>query len=331
MNAQVINKFGDYSVFETSNLPKPEVKPGYVLIRVLATSVNPIDCKIRAGNVPAITATFPAVLHGDVAGVIEAVGENVTEFKVGDEVYGCAGGLKNEDGALAEFMLADAKLIAIKPKSLSMAETAALPLVSITAWEALFEKIKISAGQKILVHAGTGGVGHIAIQLAKWAGADVYATVSSSDKADIAKSLGATDTINYHKETVADYVKRLTDGKGFDIVFDTVGGENIDKSIEAIKLYGQVITIQTANANPNLGALQLKSGTLHVVFMLLPLIYNIQRERHGEILKQITHLVDKEILKPLLDPKQFSFENVGDAHALLESGKAMGKVVVHRT
>jgi threonine dehydrogenase-like Zn-dependent dehydrogenase len=106
---------------------------------------------------------------------------------------------------------------------------------------------------------------------------------------DIAKSLGATDTINYHKETVADYVKRLTDGKGFDIVFDTVGGENIDKSIEAIKLYGQVITIQTANANPNLGALQLKSGTLHVVFMLLPLIYNIQRERHGEILKQITH------------------------------------------
>lgn len=274
MKAQAITHFGEYSVFQTRDVAKPKITDGHVLIRVLATSVNPIDYKLRAGHFPQITPVFPAILHGDVAGIIEEVGNDVTEFKVGDEVYGCAGGVKGEGGALAEFMLADARLIAIKPKSLSMAESAALPLVSITAWEALFEKIKLSTGQRILVHAGTGGVGHVAIQLAKWAGADVYATVSSSEKADLAKSFGAAEVINYRTESVEDYTNRLTAGKGFDVVFDTVGGENIDKSFSAVAQYGNVITIQ-ANSTHNLSLLHSKSASLHCVLMLLPLLYNI--------------------------------------------------------
>ncbi len=329
MKAQSIKQFGDVSVFEETQLAKPTVKPGYVLIKVMATSVNPIDTKIRAGFVPDITPPFPAVLHGDVAGIIEEVGTGVTNFKVGDEVYGCAGGLKGEDGALAEYMLADAKLITQKPASITMAEAAALPLVVITAWEALFEKIKLKPHQKILIHAGTGGVGHIAIQLAKWAGADVYATVSSPQKAAIAKSLGATDTINYRDESVEQYVQRLTNGKGFDVVFDTVGGDNIDQSFAAVAMYGDVITIQ-ARTKHDLTPLFSKSANLHVVFMLLPIICNVQRERHGEILKSAAELIDQQKLKPLVDANKFTFAEVGKAHALLESGKAVGKVVIAR-
>lgn len=328
MKSQVINCFGDHSVFETVEIIKPKIKPGHVLIRVKATSVNPIDYKLRAGNFPQITSEFPAILHCDVAGIIEEIGNGVSEFKIEDEVYGCAGGVKGESGALAEFMLVDAKLIAHKPKSLSMAEAAALPLVTITAWEALFEKIKISSGQKILVHGGTGGVGHIAIQLAKWAGAEVYATVSSSEKAVLAKSFGAIEAINYRNESVQDYVDRITDGTGFDVVFDTVGGENIDKSFSAVAQYGNVITILSLSTH-DLSLLFSKSANLHVVFMLLPLLCNIQRERHGEILKRTTTLVDQGILKPLIDSQYFTFEDVGKAHAFLESRKALGKVVIH--
>ena len=329
MKSQVIVRFGDHAAFETMDVPKPKIKSGHVLIKVLATSVNPVDYKLRAGMIPQITPEFPAILHSDVAGVIEEIGDGVTEFAMGDEVFGCAGGVKGADGALAEFMLADARLIAHKPTSLTMAEAASLPLVSITAWEALFEKVKLSAQHNILIHAGTGGVGHIAIQLAKWAGAKVYATVSSSQKADIAKKLGADDVINYRKETVEEYVHRLTDNKGFDIVFDTVGGENINTSFAAVALYGHVVTIQSHSTH-DLGMVQAKSASLHVVFMLLPLLYNIQRERHGQILKQIAKLVDEGHIKPLLDSTQFSFENVGQAHAYLESGKAIGKVVIQR-
>lgn len=327
MQAQVITQFGGPEQFQQQELPKPTLKPGHVLIRVMATSVNPVDYKIRRGEYKAIGPAFPAVLHGDVAGVIEEVSSDVTAFKPGDEVFGCAGGVIGCDGALSEFMLADAKMLAKKPKALSMREAAALPLVSLTAWEALFEKVTLKPKQKVLIHAGTGGVGHVAIQLAKWAGAEVYATVSSADKAAIAKSLGATAAINYHEESVADYVKRITDGKGFDVVFDTVGGDNITKSMEAIALYGNVITIQ-ANSTVNLAPLHGKSGSLHCVLMLIPLLFNIQRERHGKIMAKIAELVNEGKLKPLLDAQVFSFEEVGKAHALLESGKAVGKVVV---
>src|SRR3989338_5376316 len=242
MKAQLIKKFGDPTVFELSEISKPDLKPGSVLIKVYATSVNQIDCKIRSGAVDAIAPDFPAILHGDVAGMIEAVSPEVTNFKVGDEVYGCVGGLKGSGGALAEFMLADAKLIAKKPKSLSMLEAAALPLVSITAWEALFEKAKLTNKNNILIHGGVGGVGHIAIQLAKWCGAKVYTTVLKQEDFSLAKSLGADEVINAKEENVEKYVTRLTGDRGFDIVFDTVGGQNLDKSFIAAGINGSVVT-----------------------------------------------------------------------------------------
>ncbi len=327
MKAQLINKFGDPAVFELSEVAKPDLKLGHVLIKVHATSVNQIDCKIRSGAVAAIAPDFPAILHGDVAGVIEAVSPEVTIFKVGDEVYGCVGGLKGSGGALAEFVLADAKLIAKKPTSLSMLEAAALPLVSITVWEALFEKAKLTNKNNILIHGGVGGVGHIAVQLAKWCGAKVYATVLKQEDISIAKSFGADEVINAKEEDVEKYVARLTDGKGFDIVFDTVGGQNLDKSLAAAAIKGSVVTT-AARSTHDLTPMHSKALSLSAVFMLLPILKNQDREAHGKILSDIAKIVDEGKLKPMIDSHKFTLETISEAHALLESGKAQGKVVL---
>lgn len=327
MKAQVINSFGDPSVFELVEMAKPKLQPGHVLIKVQATSVNQIDCKIRSGAVPGIAPDFPAILHGDLAGIIEEVATDVRNFKIGDEVYGCVGGLKGASGALAEYVLADAKLIAKKPKSLSALEAAALPLVAITAWEALFVKANLRGKNTILIHGGVGGVGHIAIQLAKQAGAKVYATVLKQEDFALAKSLGADEVINAKEETVEAYINRLTKGEGFDFVFDTVGGANLDKSLAAAAINGVVVTT-AARSTHDLTPMHNKSLSLASVFMLLPILKNKNREKHGEILEKIASIADAGKLKPLIDPHQFSLATVGDAHALLESGKAQGKVVV---
>jgi NADPH:quinone reductase len=195
MKTLVIEQFGHPSVFKETDLTTPHVLPHHVLIQVAATSVNPVDYKIRQGVMADIAPAFPSVLHGDVSGTIAAVGAGVDQFYIGDEVYACAGGVKGLGGALAKYMLADARLVAHKPKSLTMVEAAALPLVAITAWESLIDRAKIQPGQKVLVYGTTGGVGHIGVQLAKWVGAEVYALVSSDEKAAIAKRLGADITM----------------------------------------------------------------------------------------------------------------------------------------
>ena len=209
--------FGDASVFHLEEMPIPKVKPMHVLIEVKATSLNPLDTKIRSGVFSGLAPAFPAVLHGDVAGIVAEVGEGVSDFKQGDEVYGVAGGVKGTGGALAEYMLADARLLAHKPKNLSFAEAAAFPVVSITAWEALVKRANIQAGDEILIHGGTGGVGHIAVQLAKWIGAKVYTTVSTPEKALMAKEFGADVVINYKETPVKDYVDQYTDARGLNI------------------------------------------------------------------------------------------------------------------
>ncbi len=326
MKAYVINRFGGPEVFEPAELPKPGVRPGHVLIRVAATSVNPIDYKIRRGDVP-VGPDFPAVLHADVAGVVEAVGEGVEDFAPGDEVYGCAGGMKGLPGALAEYMLADARLIAPRPRSLTLEEAAALPLVSITAWEALIGKLDLQPARRVLIHGGAGGVGHIGVQLAKWRGAVVHATCGSPEKMEIARSLGADEVINYREETVEDYVARCTDGEGFDAVFDTVGGQTLADSITAAGLWGQVVTISGRSTLDIKPAFQ-KSLSLHTVFMLIPMLHNRNREAHGRILREIAALVDEGRLRPLIHERRFGFSEVAEAHALLEGGGATGKIVL---
>lgn len=327
MKAYVINKFGAPTVFQPIKLPKPTVQPNHVLIRVAATSVNPVDYKIRSGAGADIAPQFPAVLHGDVAGVVEAVGENVSQFKPGDEVYACAGGVKGLGGALAEYMLADAALVAKKPQSLTMAEAAALPLVSITAWEGLIDRAKVRPRQTVLVYGGTGGVGHIGIQLAKWAGATVFATVSNSEKEAIARQLGADEVINYREQSVDEYVSQYTDGKGFDVVFDTIGDDHLQTAFRAATLNGTVVSLVSLSQQ-DLTLLHSKGLTLHLVFMLIPMLHGLGRTHHGEILSKLSHLVDNNIIRPLIDSEPFHFSEIAAAHQRAESGQTIGKVVL---
>ncbi|WP_071395022.1 zinc-dependent alcohol dehydrogenase family protein [Bacillus tuaregi] len=327
MKAQVIRSFGEAAVFELAELSMPEVKPMHVLIQVKATSLNPIDTKIRSGVFAKFAPEFPAVLHGDVAGIVTEVGAGVTEFKVGDEVYGFAGGVKGTSGALGQFMLADARLLARKPKNLTFTEAAAMPVISLTAWEALVKRANLQAGDEILIHGGTGGVGHMAIQLAKWLGAKVYTTVSTTEKAQIAKELGADVVINYKETPVQDYVNRYTDGKGFKYIFDTVDRENLENSIEAASLYGKIVAIAVSQ-NYNLTPFLLKALDFHVVFIELPILHEEYRHINGDILKKLTPLIEEGRLKPLIDERVFSFDEVSEAHDYYEAKKAVGKIVL---
>lgn len=326
MKAMIINDFGGSDVFKATELTKPVVTAGHLVIKVAATSVNTVDTMIRqmGADLAPLSPQLPGVLGMDFAGVVEEVGEGVSGFKIGDEVYGCAGGLADLQGALAQYMLADAKLVAHKPKSVSMREAAALPLVGITAYEGL-TRVGVSQGQKVLVHGGAGGVGHIALQLANYFGGDVYATGDETQQALIEK-LGATG-INFKTETVADYVAEHTNGAGFDAIFDSVGGANLSNSFEAAALNGQVATT-VSMLELDLTPVHFKGLSLHVVFMLIPMLHNHKREQHGEILTKLAEIVDAGKLTPIVDEQHFNLDEVGKAHDRLASGKATGKVVV---
>ena len=326
MKAIILPEHGGPALFRVEEIPKPEVKPGHVLIQVAASSVNPVDFKIRQGLIP-IGPELPGILHGDMAGVVEEVGEDVDGFVPGDEVYGCIGGFKDLPGVLADYALADARLLAKKPSNLSMTEAAALPLVTITAWNALMDRAKVREGQKVLVHAAAGGVGHVGLQLAKAAGAEVHVTASSDEKIALGKSLGADVGINYKEHSVEEYVAEHTGGDGYDVVFDTVGTTRLDDSFQAAKIGGTVVSI-AARSTHDLTNVHVRGLTLHVVFMLLPLARNVGRERHGAILKEATQLAEAGKLRPHLHTEVFPFERVGDAHALLESGGALGKIAL---
>ncbi|GAA5213573.1 zinc-dependent alcohol dehydrogenase family protein [Corallincola platygyrae] len=327
MKASIINSFGSSDVFELADIPTPELKPGHVLVNVAASSVNTVDTMIRqmGEDLKPLSPELPAVLGMDFAGTITAVGEGVTGFAVGDEVYGCAGGMADLQGALAEQMLADARLIAHKPSNLSMKEAAAIPLVGITAYEGL-ARAGTKSGQKVLVHGGAGGVGHIALQLAKHMGAEVYATGSGDDKLAMIQELGATP-IDYTKETISDYVAKHTDGAGFEVIFDSVGGANMANSFEAAALNGQVAST-VSMVELDLTTAHFKGLSLHVVFMLIPMLHNFQRQAHGEILAKLTEIVEAGGMRPVLDSENFTLAEAGKAHDRLNSGKAMGKVVV---
>ncbi|MEM9373512.1 MAG: zinc-binding dehydrogenase [Planctomycetota bacterium] len=257
---------------------------------------------------------------------VDLLGEGVDGFAVGDEVYGSAGGLADLDGTLAEYIAADARLVARKPATLSMREAAALPLVGITAYEGL-TRAGITAGQRVLVHGGSGGVGHVALQLAKYFGAEVYSTGGGEMQLSLIEELGAKP-INYKTESVESYVQRHTDGRGFDVVFDSVGGMNMLNSFNAAALNGNIATT-VSMCEIDLTIAHFKGLSLHVVFMLIQMLHNFERHVHGEILRDIASIVDAGGLRPVLDEISFSLTQVGEAHARLESGKAMGKVVIN--
>ncbi len=326
MRAMLIRTYGENAVFEAAEVEKPRVKPGHLLVKIAASSVNTVDTMIRKlGKELPLSPDTPAILGMDFAGTVEEVGDGVEDFAVGDEVYGCAGGLAELPGSLAELIVADADLVAPKPRSLSMREAAALPLVAITAYEGL-TRAGLAAGQKVLVHGGSGGVGHVAVQLAKHFGAEVYSTGGGDKQLALIEGFGAT-AINYKTAPVAQYVAEHTGGKGFDLVFDSVGGANLAKSFQAAALNAQIATTVSL-CSLDLTAAHFKGLSLHVVFMLIPMLHNYGRKVHGEILRTLADIVDAGGLRPVLDDTRFSLDQAGEAHARLESGQAMGKVVI---
>jgi len=326
MKAMIIKSFGGSEVFEVADIAKPEVKAGHVLVNIKASSINTVDTMIRQmGDDLPLSPPLPAVLGMDFAGIVESVGEGVTQFSVGDEVYGCAGGLADLPGTLAEYIVADANLMAKKAKNLTMREAAAIPLVGITAYEGL-TRSNVRKNQNVLVHGGSGGVGHIAVQLANYMGANVFATGGGEKQLSLIEELGAKG-INYKCETVEEYVAKHTEGHGFDVVFDSVGGENMTNSFNAASLNGHVAST-VAMVELDLTVAHFKGLSLHVVFMLIPMLNNYKRENHAQILNTLTKIAESGALRPVLDEQTFSLEEAGKAHDRLSSGQGMGKVVV---
>ncbi len=326
MKAMVCNDWGSPDVFTRVDLEIPQPGPGQVRIRVAATSVNPVDTKIRAGHIKA-APDFPAVLHGDVAGVVDALGPGDSRFAVGDRVHGCAGGFRGLSGALAEYMVADTRALARIPKDMSMREAAAMPLVSITAWLALVDRARVKPTDHVLVHAGAGGVGHVAVGVARALGARVAATVSSEEKAAIARSMGAHDVIYYRDEPVSEYCDRLTGGAGFDVVFDTVGGANIENSLSATRIGGHMLGI-AMRTTANIAAIHERNLTVSGVFMVLPLLSGVGLEHYGDILTTLDRWYTDGHFAPVVHPAEFRLEQIAEAHRLLEAGSVSGKVVV---
>lgn len=324
MRALVLKDYATGTLIDTQ-VPRPVAGSGQVLVRIIASGVNPIDHKIRTGQAPYAMPELPAILGTDMAGVVEMVGEDVSAFKVGDEVFGLTGGVRGLPGTLAEYAAVDADLIAIKPESLSMREAAALPLVFLTAWEGLVDRAGVHAGQRVLVQGGAGGVGHVAVQIARAFGAEVFATASAG-KQELVESMGAT-AIDYRTSQVGDYVTQHTDGAGFDLVYDTVGGPTLDDSLVATRHYGHVVSC-AAFGTHNLAGGSLRCVTLSGVFVLLPMLSGEGRAHHGDILREAARLAEDGKLKPIVDDQRFGLADAQAAHEALSAGKIIGKAVI---
>jgi NADPH:quinone reductase len=314
MRALILKEFEAPLILDEIAPPIP--RPGQVLVEVAASGVNPLDLKLRAGGGAAqgrIRATLPAILGLDLAGVVIETSPGVTGFRPGDRVYGLTGGVGDLPGSLAEQVAVDARLIAPVPETLSLREAAALPLALITSWEALVDRARVHPGQRVLIHGGAGGLGHIAIQLARARGAEVFATGSPRSVPAIDR-LGATP--------VGD------DAEDFDIVFDTVGGPVLDRSFAAVKVYTGHVVSALGWATHDLAPLSLRGATYSGVFALRPLLTGEGREHHGEILRKANILIADGAIRPVLDPRRFGLSEVAEAHDIVAGRTSTGKVVI---
>ena len=325
-NFQAVVAVAHQQPFELQTLSMLEPGVGQVRVRVIASAVNPLDTKILAGKGAHARQALPAVLGMDLAGVVDKVGAGVTAFNVGDEVYGMAGGIGGNPGALAQYIVTDADLLARKPGNLSMREAAALPLVFITAWEGLVDRANVRSGQTVLIHGGSGGVGHVAVQIANARGARVFATGSAQSLATI-EGLGAT-AIDYRASTVDDYVAQHTDGEGFDIAYDTVGGSTLDASFAAVKIYTGHVLSCLGWGEHKLAPLSFRGATYSGVFTLLPLLTGKGRKHHGEIMAEATRMAEAGQLRVLLDDQRFSLAQANQAYERVSKGGNRGKVVI---
>ena len=310
--------------FRLSTVARPEAGPGEVLVRVAASGVNPLDLKIREGVADHARQTLPAILGIDLAGTVLEVGAAVTRFRRGDEVFGMIGGVGGHQGSLAQYAAIDAHLLACKPANLSMREASVVPLVFITAWEGLVDRMAVRPGQVVLVLGGAGGVGQMAIQIARDRGAEVFATGSASSRQTIERlGAGFID----RTEAIGAFVTRLTGGRGFDLVYDTVGGAALDGAFAAVRRFGHVASALGWGTH-SLAPLSFRAASYSGVFTLLPLLTGEGRAHHGDILSEATRMAEAGRLSPSLDPRRFKLDEVADAYRLLAEGRAHGKLSI---
>lgn len=328
MKAILTTETGAAETLQSADIPEPEItKPNQVKIKIKAAGVNPIDTKVRKNGI-FYQLPLPVVLGCDGAGEIVSTGEQVTDFKVGDEVWFCNGGLGKEQGNYAEYTVIDSRWIALKPKNSSFVEAAAMPLVLITAWNALFDKGGLHEGQTVLIHAGAGGVGHVAIQLAKLKGAKVITTVSSEEKAIFVRALGADHAVIYSEDGFVGEVNCLTEDKGVDLVIDTVGSVVFKESIAVTAYFGRLITLLDPGSQV-LAEARVKNLLIGFEFMLTPLLKGLDsaRNKHLAILKQCTQWIDQGVLKVHVS-EVLPLQQAILAHNKIEQGHTTGKIVL---
>jgi NADPH:quinone reductase len=328
MKAILMTAAGDPDVLKLQDIKEPEISEAtQIKVKLEAAGVNPVDTKIRRNGV-FYDRALPAVLGCDGAGVVVETGSKVSKFKAGDKVWFCHGGLGREQGNYAEFTVLDQRWASLSPKTFSFIEAAAAPLVLITAWGALFDRGGLQAGQTALIHAGAGGVGHVAIQLAKLKGAKVITTVSSGQKAEFVKSLGADEAISYTQDGFANAVNDLTAGRGADLVFDTVGAAVFKESIAVTAHFGRLVTLLDPG-ELSLSEARMRNLLIGFELMLTPMLRDLAeaRDKHVEILNQCAQWVDKGLLK-LHISKQLSLQDAAVAHKLIEAGHTSGKIVL---
>ncbi len=307
MKAVRIHEYGSAGVLKYEDAPKPDFAPNEVLVRVVAASINPVDWKVREGYLQQmIPYPLPLILGWDVAGVVEAVGAAVTRFKAGDAVYSRPDLKRN--GTYAEYVAIREDEIAFKPKTVSFVEAAALPLAGITAWEALFTASQLKAGQTVLIHAASGGVGSLAVQLAKIQGAKVIATTSGKNRA-LVEALGADQVIDYQIQRFAEVVSNV------DVVFDTVGGEVQEASWSVLKPGGVLVSIISPPSAEKAQSLGVKNAFVFI-------------DPNAKILAEMAKLVDAGKLRPIVG-SEFALRDIAKAHALSQTGHAVGKIVLY--
>jgi NADPH2:quinone reductase len=329
MYAVLMTALGAPEVLQYQAVPDPQItSPTELLIRINSASVNPIDTKLRQrGN---FYNQIPAILGCDGAGIVEAVGPAVNKFQVGSEVYFCHGGLGKAQGNYAQFTVIDQDLVAPKPQSLSFAEASAVPLVLITAWESLYDRAKLEGARKVLIHGGAGGVGHIAIQLAKLAGAEVCTTVSSEAKAEFCRSLCPDiHPIFYAQQNFVEAVQAWTGGEGVEMALDTVGGKVFQQTFDAMQIYGDVVSLLAPAADTNWKVARDKNLRISLELMLTPALQERQdlQRRQAQILAESAHLFDTGKLRVQV-AHQLPLREAARAHQLLAEGKIHGKIVL---
>ncbi len=330
MKAILMTAAGNPDVLQLREVPKPDLpSPHHVRVKLAAAGINPLDTKLRAK--PAYYPDkLPAILGCDGAGIVDAIGNSVTRCKIGDAVYFCNGGLGDEQGCYAEYTTLHEDYCAAKPTNLSLQESAALPLVLITAWEALVERVNLQAGQTILIHAAAGGVGHIALQLAHHLGARIAVTVSDDKKAGLVHGLGAEKIIRYREQDFVQESLNWTNGLGVDVVFDTVGGDTFLRSLNAARVGGKIVSLlATPLQLADVQLARLRNLSLCYELMLTPQVMKLhdERVRQRKILEQGARLVEAGKLGVLVD-RILPLEEAAQAHRLIEQGGVIGKIVL---